>query len=43
MLQSKVSKERDKLEQLEKGVGKGVRDVGFQSRKFGLVIKPVGV
>lgn len=41
MLQSKIPEEWDKPEQLEKGVGKGVRDVSFQSGEFGLVIEPV--
>jgi hypothetical protein len=42
VIQSEISEKGDKLEKLEKGIGEGVGDVSFETRKRGLVIESIG-
>lgn len=41
MVQGKVSEQRNKLEELEKGICEGVGNVGFETRESGLVVESV--
>lgn len=41
MVQGKVSEKWNKLEELEKGICKGVGNVGFETRESGLIVESV--
>lgn len=41
MMECQISDEGDKFEELQEGVGEGICDMCFETRKDGFVIEPV--